>query len=89
LDTQSVDGATSCQQHQEISGVLPLLERIEANKFRNILTGEESWFMLEYQHAVKWSFSREDVLERVRQQVGTKKLCSLLFKEETAFMLLV
>jgi hypothetical protein len=36
------------------------------NKFRNILTGDESWFMLEYQHAVKWSLSLEDVSERVR-----------------------
>jgi hypothetical protein len=42
------------------------------HKFHNILTGEESWFMLEYQHAVKWSLSREDVSERVRHQIGTK-----------------
>jgi hypothetical protein len=44
---------------------------MEVNKFRNILTGEESWFMLEYQHAVKWSLSREDGSERMRQQTGT------------------
>jgi hypothetical protein len=42
------------------------LERMEAKKFHSILTGDESWFMLEYQHAVKWSLSREDVSERVR-----------------------
>jgi hypothetical protein len=54
---------------------------MEAKKFRNILTRDESWFMVEYQHAVKWSLSREDVSERVRQQIGTKKLCSLLFGE--------
>jgi hypothetical protein len=62
---------------------------MEANKFRNILTGDESWFILEYQQAVKWSLSREDVSERVRQQIDRKKLCSLLFGESTAFMLLI
>jgi hypothetical protein len=61
--------------------LLPLLERMEANPFRIVLTGNKSWFMLEYQHAVKWSLSREDVSEKVRQQIGTKKLCSLLFGE--------
>jgi hypothetical protein len=45
---------------------------MEANKFHNILTGDESWFILEYRDAVKWSLSREDVSERVRQQIGTK-----------------
>jgi hypothetical protein len=30
--------------------------------------------VLEYQHAAKWSPSREDVSERVREQIGTKKL---------------
>jgi hypothetical protein len=54
---------------------------MEANKFRNIFTGDESWFRLERQHAVKWSLSREDVSEKVRQQIGAKKLCSLLYGE--------
>jgi hypothetical protein len=62
--------ASRIQKCQEL---LPLLERMEANKFRNILTGNESWFTLEYQHAVKWGLSREDVSERVRQQIGRKK----------------
>jgi hypothetical protein len=57
---------------QKCQELLPLLERMEANEFGNILIGDESWFMLEYQHAVKWSLSREDVSERVRQQIGTK-----------------
>jgi hypothetical protein len=70
--------ASRIEKCQEL---LPLLERIEANKFRTILTGDESWFMLEYHHFVKWSLSREDVSERVRRQIGTKKLCSLLFGE--------
>jgi hypothetical protein len=51
---------------QKCQELLPLLEKMEVNKFRNILTDDESWFMPEYQHAVKWSLSREDVSERVR-----------------------
>jgi hypothetical protein len=61
--------ASRIQKCQEL---LPLRERMEANKFRNILTGDESEFMIEYQHAMKWSPSREDVSERVRRQIGTK-----------------
>jgi hypothetical protein len=53
---------------------------MEANKFRNILTGDESWFMCEYQHPVKRTLSREDVSERVRRQIGTKKfLCTVIW----------
>jgi hypothetical protein len=62
--------ASRIQKYQEL---LPLLERMEANRFRNILTGDESWFMLEYEHVVKWSFSREDASESVRQQIGVTK----------------
>jgi hypothetical protein len=62
---------------------------MEANKFRNILTSDESWFMLEYQQAVKWGLSREDVSERMRQQIDTKHLCSLSFGEKAPFMLLI
>jgi hypothetical protein len=39
---------------------------MEANKFRMIFTGDENWFILEYQHAVKWSLSLKDVSERAR-----------------------
>jgi hypothetical protein len=54
---------------------------MEANKFRNIFTSDESWFMLEYQHAMKWNLSREDVSERVRQQIDIKNLYPLFFGE--------
>jgi hypothetical protein len=53
---------------------------MEANKFRNILTGDESWVMLEYQHAVKWNLSREDVSERARQQISTKIMLTVILK---------
>jgi hypothetical protein len=46
---------------------------MEADKFRNIVTGDESWFTLEFQYSTKWSVSREDVPERARKQIDTKK----------------
>jgi histone-lysine N-methyltransferase SETMAR len=53
--------------------ILPLLERMEASNFHNIVTGDESWFTLELQQSAKWSTSREDVRQRARQQIGTTK----------------
>jgi hypothetical protein len=44
-----------------------------ANKFRTIVTGDESWLTLEYQHSAKWSVHCEEAPERARQQIGTKK----------------
>jgi hypothetical protein len=67
---------TRIQKCQEL---LQLLEAMGASKFRNILTGNESWFTLEYQHFAKWSVFREDVRSRVRQDIGTKCLCSPSF----------
>jgi hypothetical protein len=72
--------ASRIQNCQEL---LPLLERMEANKFRNILTGDESWLLFESQQAVKWSPSREDVSDRVRQQIGTKEfMLTVVWKVE-------
>jgi hypothetical protein len=61
--------ASRIQKCQEL---LPLLERMETNKCLNILTGDQSWLVLERQRAVKWNLSREDVSKRVRQPIGTK-----------------
>jgi DNA-binding transcriptional ArsR family regulator len=38
---------------QKCQQLLPLLEMMEANTFRNILTGDENSLMLESQHALK------------------------------------
>jgi hypothetical protein len=78
--------ASRIQKCQEL---LPLLERMEVNKFRTILTGDESWFMLEYRHAVKWHLSRKDASERVRQHISTKNYAHCYYGEQTAFVLLV
>jgi hypothetical protein len=50
-----------------------LLERMEGSNFRNTVTGDESWFTFELQQSAKWRTSREDVPQRVRQQIGTRK----------------
>jgi hypothetical protein len=46
---------------------------MEASNFHNIMRGDESWFTLELQQSAKWSTSREDLPQRVRQQIGTRK----------------
>jgi hypothetical protein len=43
------------------------------NKFCTIVTGDESWFTLEYQYSAKWSVHCEEVPERARQQIGIQK----------------
>jgi hypothetical protein len=45
-----------------------------AGTFRNIVTGNESWFTLECQHSAKWTVSRDDVPEKARQAIGTSKV---------------
>jgi hypothetical protein len=55
--------------------LVPLLERLEANKLNNIVTGDGSSFTPEYQHSANWGVAREEVPERVRQQINTKDLC--------------
>jgi hypothetical protein len=37
------------------------------------VTGDESWFTVELQQSAKWRTNREDVPQRVRQQIGTRK----------------
>jgi hypothetical protein len=59
-------GQLRASRIQKCQEFFPLLERMWANKFRNIFTGNKSWFMFEYQGAVKWSLSREAISERVR-----------------------
>jgi hypothetical protein len=45
--------------------LLPMLEGMEKNNFRNLVTVDESWFTLELKHSAKWSASRDDVPQKV------------------------
>jgi hypothetical protein len=48
-------------------------EAMQRTDFRHIITGDESWFYFEYQHASQWSISRDEVFQRVDPAIGTTK----------------
>jgi hypothetical protein len=62
---------------RKCQGLLLLLEQMEADKLRNIVMGDESWFTLELRYSTKWSVSREDVPEKARLRINIKSSCSL------------
>jgi histone-lysine N-methyltransferase SETMAR len=53
--------------------LLPTLIAHEKNKFQRFVTGDENWFTLEFHHSTKWSLSRDDVPQKVKQQIRTPK----------------
>jgi transposase len=53
--------------------LLPLLETQEQRQFRDLVTGDESWFTLEYEHQTQWQISRQEIGPKVRQGFQTKK----------------
>jgi hypothetical protein len=48
-------------------------EAMQRTDFRHIITGNEIWFYLEYQHASYWSVSRDEMPHRVDAVIGTAK----------------
>jgi hypothetical protein len=53
VDSPPVDRVAPSHKSPEVQGVAAILESMAANKFRTIVTGDESWFTLEYQHSAK------------------------------------
>jgi hypothetical protein len=53
--------------------LLPILKPHEKNEFQRFVTAGESWFTLEFRHSTKWSVSRDDIPQKVKQQIGTRK----------------
>jgi hypothetical protein len=51
--------------------LLRVLEAMQRTRFRHIVTSDESWLDLEYQHASQWSVSRYKVPQRVNSAIGT------------------
>jgi hypothetical protein len=45
--------------------ILRALEAMQRTHFHHIITGDQSWFYLEYQYASEWSVSRDEVPRRV------------------------
>jgi hypothetical protein len=50
-----------------------MLEGLEKGKFRNLMTRDESWFTVQFQHSAKWVVSRDDVPQKVRQLIDISK----------------
>ena len=62
---------------KRVSESMQLLDVLRVQKrkgFHRILTGDESWFYLQYDHKHVWSISKEEVPERVSQKIQTKKI---------------
>jgi AraC-like DNA-binding protein len=49
---------------------LPILELHEKKKCQRFVTGDESWFTLEFRHSPKWNTSQDDVIQKVKQEIG-------------------
>jgi hypothetical protein len=46
--------------------LLRMLEAQDKEQFRDLLTGHESWFILEYEHGAQWGLSRHKLVPKVR-----------------------
>jgi hypothetical protein len=46
---------------------------MQRTHFRHVITGDESWFCLEYQHTPQYLVFRDEVLQRVDLAIGTTK----------------
>jgi predicted ATPase len=53
-----------------------MLDAVQKSCFRHIITGDENWFYLEYQHASQESVSRDEVPQRVNPAIGTANFVS-------------
>jgi hypothetical protein len=53
--------------------LLRALEALQRTHFHHIITGDENWFYLEYQHASQWSISGSEAAQRVDPAIGTAK----------------
>ena len=59
--------------------LLELLERQRRVKFRDIVTGDESWFLQHYDHERIWSVSADEVPTRVRPTISVRKTMLTVF----------
>jgi hypothetical protein len=60
--------------------LLAVLERDRRNHFRNVIIGDESWFFLYYSHESICAQSRDEVPERITQQIDAQEcLLSVLW----------
>jgi hypothetical protein len=53
-----------CRRLEMRGRLLPISEARELDSFQMLVTGDESWWLSEYQHSTKWSVARDEVPTR-------------------------
>jgi chemotaxis methyl-accepting protein methylase len=59
-----------------------LLEELRAdewNEFANRMTGDESWFFLSYESDSMFARTRDEVIPRTSQKIGSEKVMMIIF----------
>jgi hypothetical protein len=69
----SLDDAHKAERVSLSTDLLMLLKENQKTGFANIITSDESWFYFEYSHQSVWVPSRDEVPERIKQKIDTKK----------------
>jgi hypothetical protein len=72
LDSARINDQFATIRIETCRELLPLLKAHEENKFQRYMTWDESQFILEFHHSMKWSVLRDDILQKVKQQIGLK-----------------
>jgi hypothetical protein len=49
--------------------LLPTLKAHKKNQFQRFVIKDQGWFPLEFHHSTKWSESRDDVTQKVKQKI--------------------
>jgi hypothetical protein len=52
---------------------LPILKAHEKNKFQRFVTGDKSWFTLEFHCFTNWNISGDDMPQKGKQQIRIQK----------------
>jgi hypothetical protein len=69
----SLDDTPKAERVSLSADLVRVLKENQKTGFRNILTGDESWFYFEYPNQSVWVPSRDEVPERIKQKIETEK----------------
>jgi hypothetical protein len=73
LDSARVKDQFATDSDGNLPKVVSHAQGSRENEFQRFVTGEESWFTLEFHHSTKWSILRDDIPQKVKPQIGTQK----------------
>jgi hypothetical protein len=65
--------------------LLPMLEAQEKKQFFDLVTADESWFLLEYKNETQWCVSRQEIAMNVRSRIQTRKFMFIVVWGTTRF----